>query len=179
MKVINEVRDNEAEAGNGSGQQCVLKIGHVGSGMILIDNFIVIITARNLGRGSYMENLVQAIPARLYLERIREHDKQDDGQLPNSDEYRCRGIHGDDISADIGTKGQIAKECDDLICHNGTTNGRPNNDVHALLRVRLQFIEDREQILGTRERKDLHRERRDEVWFEMDEMDFASWICTF
>lgn len=94
-----------------------------------------------------------------------------------------------------GTKGQIAKECDDLIYHDGTTNGSPDNDIHALLRVRLQFVEDREQlshllsklllcrgnsyILGTRERKYLHRERRDEVWCEMDEMDFASWSCAF
>lgn len=101
LKVINEVRDNETDAGNSSGQQHVLEWGHVGNGMILIDNSIVIITAMNLGKGSYMENLVQAIPTRLYLQGIREHDKQDDGQLPNSNEYRCRGIHGDDISADL------------------------------------------------------------------------------
>jgi hypothetical protein len=45
-----------------------------------------------------------------------------------------------------GTKGQIAKECDDLIYHDGTTDGSPDNDIHALLRVRLQFVEDREQL---------------------------------
>lgn len=86
FKVINEVRNKETETGNSSGQQDVFQRGHVGNGMILIDNFIDIITIGNLDRGSYMENLVQAIPARLYLQGIREHDEHDDGQLPNSDE---------------------------------------------------------------------------------------------
>lgn len=46
----------------------------------------------------------------------------------------------------FGTKGQIAKESDGLIYHDGRPNRSPNNDIHVLSRVRLQFVEDGKQL---------------------------------
>jgi hypothetical protein len=48
-----------------------------------------------------MENLVEAVPAWVDLQRVREHDEDCDGKLPDGDEERGRGVHCDDIRAHL------------------------------------------------------------------------------
>ena len=43
----------------------------------------------------------------------------------------------------VRTKREIAKYCDDFIGESCGAYGRSNGEVHALLRVRLELIEDR------------------------------------
>ena len=48
-----------------------------------------------------MENLVKAVPARVDLQRVGEHDEYRDGKLADGDEERGRGIHCDNIRAHL------------------------------------------------------------------------------
>lgn len=48
-----------------------------------------------------MEDLVQAIPAGMHLQRVREKDKDDDGQLAESDEKRSGRVHRNDVGTDL------------------------------------------------------------------------------
>lgn len=154
LKVVNEVRNHKTDPDDTGGQQHVLEKGHVGGSMFVVYYFLLLllftIIASNLDGVSCMKDLVQANSAGLHLQWIREHNKNHNGQLPNSNEQRCRRIHRNNISADlwwkllvyklrqknvihIGTKGQIAENCDDLVYHDGTTNGSSHHNVHTLL----------------------------------------------
>ena len=48
-----------------------------------------------------MEHLVEAVTARMHLQRIREHNKNRDSQLPHGDEERRGRIHGYDVGANL------------------------------------------------------------------------------
>ena len=47
---------------------------------------------------------------------------------------------------DLGPKGEVTEDRDDFINHCCTANGRSDNDVHSLLCIAVDFIEDREKL---------------------------------
>jgi hypothetical protein len=56
---------------------------------------------RLFGRRIEMENLVEAAPAWVNLQRVREHDEDRDGELSDGDKERGRRVHCDDIRAHL------------------------------------------------------------------------------
>lgn len=103
-----------------------------------------------------MENLVETVPAWVNLQRVREHDEDRDGELSEGDKERGRRVHCDDIRAHlkdmtrwkiymcrtyVRTECEVAKHGDDFIGESRRADGGSNDYVHALLRVRLELIE--------------------------------------
>ena len=48
-----------------------------------------------------MENLVEAVPTRLDLQRVRKEDEDRDGKLSDGNKERGRWVHCDDVCADL------------------------------------------------------------------------------
>jgi len=56
-----------------------------------------------------VENLVEAVPAWMDLQRVRQEDEDRDGKLPDGDEERRRWVHRDDVRADLARYVQNGK----------------------------------------------------------------------
>lgn len=114
-----------------------------------------------------MKYLVEAIPAGVDLQRIREHDKDGYGELAYGDEQRGGRIHGNDVGADLNwnqsrnccgshretclrAEREVPEDRNDLIYHDGGSDGAANDNVHPNLRVGRDLIEDGEQLENMR-----------------------------
>lgn len=98
----------------------------------------------------------------MNLQWIREHDKDRDGQLSNSDEDRSGRVHCDNVSSnlprceiclrlestwtDLRTESKVAKHPNNLVNPNSRADRCAYDDVHAALRIVDQFIVDREEL---------------------------------
>jgi hypothetical protein len=75
----------------------MLQRRHIASPVLIHNSLILSLVIRRIE----MENLVEAVPARVDLQRVGEHDKYRDSKLPDGDEERGRGVHCDDIRAHL------------------------------------------------------------------------------
>lgn len=94
-----------------------------------------------------MEDLVEAVPARVDLQGVGEEDEDGDGELADGDEERVGGVHGDDVGADGGPEGEVAEDGDDFVGEGGGADGGPDDDVHPFLSIRAYFVEDGEKLV--------------------------------
>jgi hypothetical protein len=135
----------------------MLKLRHLACLMpMLIRNCFIL---KLFSHGIEMEDIVEAVSARLNLQRVRENDEDGDGKLSDGDKKGGRGVHCDDVRAHLDgilnervkliirrtyvrTESEIAKYGDDFVGESCGANGRSNGDVHTFLRVRLELIED-------------------------------------
>ena len=65
--------------------------------MLIRNSFILKLFIRRIE----MEDLVEAVSAWLYLQRVREYDEDRDGKLSDGDEERGRRVHCDDVRAHL------------------------------------------------------------------------------
>ena len=93
-----------------------------------------------------MEDLVQAVAARMHLKWVGEQDENGDGELADGDEERCRGVHCNDIGTDVATKGEVAEYSYDFVGDRRGADGAAHDGIHPRLRVGLDLVEDREEL---------------------------------
>ena len=101
LEIVHEVGYSETARDDGNRQQRMFQGGHVVAGVMFIFWLFVLTLYYGFASLSRVEYLVKAVPARVDLKRIREHDEDGDGQLPHSDEERSGGVHGDDVRANL------------------------------------------------------------------------------
>jgi len=65
--------------------------------MFILDGIVFQLVVRR----TKVENLVEAVPAWVDLQRVRKKDEDRDGELSNGNEERGRWVHGDDVRADL------------------------------------------------------------------------------
>ena len=65
--------------------------------MLIRNSFILKLFCRRIE----MEDLVEAVSARLNLQWVREKNEDRDGKLSNGDEERGRRVHCDDVRAHL------------------------------------------------------------------------------
>jgi len=106
LQIVDKVSDREPAQGNRDRKERMLECRHVLSSMVINDRKVVVfVVAFSCGRFRYLvtwiENLVKAVAARVNLQWIREHDKDCNGQLSNSDEDRSRWVHRNNVGPDL------------------------------------------------------------------------------
>ena len=120
------------------------------AGMVLVlDDILVFRRRYRLRDMASVEYLIQAVPARVHLQRIREEHHDDDRELPDGDEEGGRGVHRDDVRADVGAEGEVAEDGDDLVGEDSGADGGADDDVHAWLAVRGELVVEGEELNGS------------------------------
>lgn len=127
----------------------MLQRRHLGRRVIVVHLDILVLVCNHNRLGGHIasvEDLVQAVAARVHLQRVREKHEDDDRELPNGNKERGGGVHRDDVRTDGGAKGEVPEDGDDLVGERRRADGAADDDVHALLRVVLELIEDGEEL---------------------------------
>ena len=88
---------------------------------------------------------VDAGAARVDLERVGEHDEDDDGEAANG--TRCGGgVHGDDVAADVVAVGKVAGDAGEDVETAGAADGGEDYGAGAEVRVVCDFVQDGEHL---------------------------------
>lgn len=100
LKIIYEICDRKATSNDCCRQYRVLQGRHIARAVLVFDIFNLV--AHHIK----IEDLIETVPARLNLQRVRKEDKNCNGQLPNGYEQRARRIHLDYVCGDL--QGNVA-----------------------------------------------------------------------
>lgn len=90
LEIVHEIGDREAARDDSYRKQCVLERTHIRTAamfvfyLYVIEVFIATCLARQ--NMASMENLIQAVPARVHLQGVREHDENGNRKLTHGDE---------------------------------------------------------------------------------------------
>jgi hypothetical protein len=108
LKVIHKVCDRETTSDDRGREQRMLQLRHLAWPVLILDDILL----RLVDGRTEMENLVEAVPTWLDLQRVRKEDEDRDGKLSDGNKERGRRVHCDDVCADLVGGTSVGKELD-------------------------------------------------------------------
>ncbi len=101
LEIIDEICNREAARNDSNSKKCVFERAHVRAAAVFVFDFNIVQVAVLRQHMTGVEDLVEAIPARVNLQRVREHHQNGNGELPDGYEKRRGWVHCDNICANL------------------------------------------------------------------------------